>query len=142
MREVSYVYQVYFFHGVPASTVLEIGRTNRHQPARRVLSLSQKKNRLKKTVHTSLTERRNVSEAASFHSLRQPEGDHAIETSPLTEGYVIPFAVDLRTDCDVTPFLKLHPDLTGRIYCSPGMAYGNQTPRPGYPCLRTRSRRC
>lgn len=114
--DVVHVHQVYFFHGVVASTVsakadvpVVISPHGVFHP------FHKKKNPLRKSVYTLLVERRNLSKAAGFHFSSAAERDHATETGLIDGGYVIPFAVDLRADCDVAPFLELHPGLTGKI---------------------------
>jgi glycosyltransferase involved in cell wall biosynthesis len=114
--DVVHVHQVYFFHGVVASTVSSKARVPMVISPHGVFHPFHKnKNPLKKSVYTYLVERRNLSKAAGFHFSSTAERDHATETGLMDGGYVIPFAVDLRPDCDVAPFLELHPGLSGKI---------------------------
>lgn len=114
--DVVHVHQVYFFHGVVAATACAKARVPVVISPHGVFHpFHKKKHPLKKSVYTLLVERHNLSRAAGFHFYSAAERDLANETGLVNGGFVIPFAVDLRTGCEVAPFLELHPELAGQI---------------------------
>lgn len=114
--DVVHVHQVYFFHGVVATIVSAKARVPVVISPHGVFHPFHKnKHPLKKSIYTLLVERHNLSRAAGFHFSSAAERDLAAETGLVDGGFVIPFAVDLRTGCEVAPFLELHPELAGKI---------------------------